>query len=519
MFQRINWVGVVVIVTLIASGGASIWQGTYSIDPHHWGLMLSNAKDLYDGRLPYKDIFIQYGFGTTLIHAFAFSINQSLQSILIITVVFYCSGLWLIYKISLLVSGNRVWSMCVFLTCVGLHPIVVYPWSNYLAFPLIAFGLYNLLISPSSNIRSVLTGLSFGIAVLIREGLAPALLLICIFNFLSYAYLEKKYKFRLNNFIFNSIGFFTPIILFICFLYLNNLLSYWLIYAWDLPRVYIKWWPHMSGPHLFDKLMATIWINSKELIVNWIVLGLSLICSVSVILRFLIQPRAVNFSVLQISIAACLLTSSALHSPEVFRLATGSSIAIIVFYHLLSKINLQMIIFSVVGTLLACNISSEASGNNFFPGNDIRLSAVQVDTPSIFQNQKWSAEIRNYYYRIATDLKDLNQRECKINYHQNQTKDTFLSVLSPFKNYSLSPFLPEEDWLPLRPDIIPVEEKTSDMDMILFRMFSVDEVANIHPPSGYFIFKKYRTPEMIFIPSHSSLLIFVPTTCHTPADQ
>jgi len=30
----------------------SIWQGAYTVDPHHWGLMLSNAKDLYDGKIP-----------------------------------------------------------------------------------------------------------------------------------------------------------------------------------------------------------------------------------------------------------------------------------------------------------------------------------------------------------------------------------------------------------------------------------------------------------------------------------
>jgi hypothetical protein len=27
----------------------SVWQGIYNLDPHHWGLMLSNAKDLAEG--------------------------------------------------------------------------------------------------------------------------------------------------------------------------------------------------------------------------------------------------------------------------------------------------------------------------------------------------------------------------------------------------------------------------------------------------------------------------------------
>ena len=54
----------------------SIWQGAYNIDPHHWGLMLSNAKDLYEGQTPYQDIFIQYGILTTILQAFAFGIGN-----------------------------------------------------------------------------------------------------------------------------------------------------------------------------------------------------------------------------------------------------------------------------------------------------------------------------------------------------------------------------------------------------------------------------------------------------------
>ena len=38
-------------ITLITLG--TLWQGQYSYDPIHWGLMLSNAKDLFEGKIPY----------------------------------------------------------------------------------------------------------------------------------------------------------------------------------------------------------------------------------------------------------------------------------------------------------------------------------------------------------------------------------------------------------------------------------------------------------------------------------
>ena len=63
-----------VLIALIASVAASMWQGQYTIDHVHWGLMLSNAQDLMSGRTPYRDIFIQYGFLTTLIHGVAYAV-------------------------------------------------------------------------------------------------------------------------------------------------------------------------------------------------------------------------------------------------------------------------------------------------------------------------------------------------------------------------------------------------------------------------------------------------------------
>ena len=59
-----------ICVCLVVSG--SLWQAQYTYDPHHWGLMFGNAKDVYEGKLPYKEVFIQYGILTTLIHSCIF---------------------------------------------------------------------------------------------------------------------------------------------------------------------------------------------------------------------------------------------------------------------------------------------------------------------------------------------------------------------------------------------------------------------------------------------------------------
>ena len=55
----------------------SIYIIRYQYDGHHIGLVYSNAIDFINGRLPYKEIFIQYGFLTTLIHSLILSIFEN----------------------------------------------------------------------------------------------------------------------------------------------------------------------------------------------------------------------------------------------------------------------------------------------------------------------------------------------------------------------------------------------------------------------------------------------------------
>lgn len=84
------------LMLLIVVG--SIFRGAHHLDPLHWGLMFSNAQDLVNGDLPYKEIFIGHGILTTLTHAFAyyfFKIN--LYRAIVIPDIFYLPGGGAIY--------------------------------------------------------------------------------------------------------------------------------------------------------------------------------------------------------------------------------------------------------------------------------------------------------------------------------------------------------------------------------------------------------------------------------------
>ena len=120
----------------------SIAQGVYTLDPHHWGLMLSNASDLASGKSPYKEIFIQYGILTTVIQSIAFMVGGNLLSIIAITSLCYAIGLWGAYLLSKQILVNINTPLFVIAGLFLLHPLAIYPWANYIACPFLFFGVY-----------------------------------------------------------------------------------------------------------------------------------------------------------------------------------------------------------------------------------------------------------------------------------------------------------------------------------------------------------------------------------------
>ena len=52
----------------------SLSQGRYVYDGFHWGLLASNANDLLNGKLPYKDFFVHYGILTLVFQSIALKI-------------------------------------------------------------------------------------------------------------------------------------------------------------------------------------------------------------------------------------------------------------------------------------------------------------------------------------------------------------------------------------------------------------------------------------------------------------
>jgi len=118
----------------------SALNGALRTDSHHWGLMLSNALDLSEGRIPYQDFLIQYGYFTTLVQSLWGSLfGFGFLSFGILTAMVYCGLLYQAYAVIRHLSAP--WVAALFLAVAFvLHPFPIYPWSDYYAGFFLACG-------------------------------------------------------------------------------------------------------------------------------------------------------------------------------------------------------------------------------------------------------------------------------------------------------------------------------------------------------------------------------------------
>jgi len=502
------------IIVIVSFFLLSIAQGLYNIDPHHWGLMLSNANDLLKGKLPYEYIFIQYGFLTTVIQAFSLWIYYNLVSIFIITCFFYfCANLILIKIIH---KENILYRFQISLIIILFSPIVLYPWSNYLSYFFIIFSLY-LFYKDTLN-YDILGSFILSLGVLCRESIfLSSLCIILTVVILRIIKSKHNIKFSFIYILKILLMYLLPIIIFICYLEFNNITQYWIIYSYKLPRVYMQeFYIHMHGFYIFTKLLSTIISGFINLDIKWIFIGLIISLNVYLlideIVGFVLTRSIKNKFVILVSVYSITLLTSMLHLSEVFRFTTGSIIGIINLHYFLNKklYNLKVYVNSFLSISIVFFLLQDFrrdDSNLYFPTKTNLLESHPDINIDIFSHQLWSKDTKIYYEYIYSSLITLGNN-CKVKYHFNDTKDAYIQVLSPFKQLQIAPFGTNNSSIDKLRQDLDYDNAIKSGDIIVIRSFPSNEFPVI--PDGYLIYAKIPVPVMFWIEQGFTLYIFAP---------
>jgi len=207
----------------------------YVYDGHHQGLMYSNAIDLINGFVPYKEIFIQYGILTTIIHAMILVVfGENIHFINFATIFIYYTAIFFIYLIINNIT-NHLYAFCGAFALISNHPVPWLPWSNYLSFFFIVIGIYFFIKEHKSS--SFLFGFFLSLAVLSRQDyflpISFSLIIYILLLFFFQKLDNKKIYIKIIS------GYFLPILFFFTYLFFNNLFFIWIKYL-NLPLLYLE---------------------------------------------------------------------------------------------------------------------------------------------------------------------------------------------------------------------------------------------------------------------------------------
>lgn len=412
----------------------------YIYDGHHHGYMFANAIDFINGRLPYKEIFIQYGIVTTLVHALSLKIiSQNLISINIITCLLYSLTVLLI---SLIISkkNNPIYGFLALLIIFFNHPIPWLPWSNYIAFFFLILGFFLLLNSTSKNI--FFSGIFFSLAALSRE---TFFLIVSVIIFFTIIYLIYKKKNTLI--IFLIIGCFIPYIIFFFYLYYNKIFFDWINY-FQLPKLYLNKYNLkiyqailQAGIYIFFRTWFDILYNPQNIIISIIVV----INCLYIFNHFFFKKTKEDYYLLIISFVTLVLTIISI-SNEIFRLYTSVIIgiipAIIFISSFKNKDNKIFISFLLIFiSIYSIYFFPKGNQNQFERLNTI--NSVENTNLNYFKYQKWSEndwEILNQIDNITKSVK----KNCNIKYGLNYSFDSFYYLILDLEMLQLAPGVTED---------------------------------------------------------------------------
>jgi len=511
-----------ICITLSTVIGLSWFQGRYQIDPHHWGLMLSNVQDMVRGRLPYQEIFLQYGILTPIIQgAFYVVLGGTLQSIFFATIAAYVIGLLGIYYLSYELSSSRKLALYALISCALLHPIVIYPWSNYIAFPFLVFGLLFYIKGHKKSWNYLLSGMLFSLAVLCREGLLMPVIAFAVSGILlKLVYRDQFIQGR--ELVYFLVGLSFPLALFFIYLIGQQILGYWYIDAVLLPQAYAR---QLMGNGIWGSVMHMLSYFSfglRVLDVRLMLLSLTVFASACTCCAVLLGIGWLRdrWNCFMVGLLSLLLLSSSLHLTELFRLATGMVVGVPLLYFVANRYRIATLLFLGFSIVSGWTIISNPH-NDWFPTTEQRYDGYKGVKPSIFMGQRWPKKTFDYYQAVQNDLMTLQTRGCGIQLHINDTEDSFLATISPFNAFQMAPFgrgLASSP-IPLFDDLRPefnFQEKVRSSNGLAILTFEDKKVSHFEPPKGYFIFSSFQAPAAAFIPEGRRLLLLAPLACMPP---
>jgi len=499
--------GMVVILCCSASLFLSILESRINFDVHHWGLMYVNAADLNHGLVPYREIFIQYGFLTTLLQSVAIAIfGDSVVSVGIITGIFYSISIFLSYLLLAKIIGKWLSALAAAVMFL-VHGYSIYPWSNYFAYTLLLVALSFLLLPSPKGRWYLLAGIFCALSFLARQTAVSVLPPVYLFfGILCWKATGNSRKLHLRNICIFHAGMLGVLGSFLLFLCIENAFADWVRQSFSIANVYstasggVRYWIKTflrgvflaEGWHYRDarlKLYSLVFLNA---FVMWVI-----------VVRRLLREKGKGEDLALLLLSTTVLCGylQAFHIYEIFRLQNGSSLGIgLLFfsmYFLARKLApFQHAVFGIPVVILITKLSMNflfvSTSSVYNPWDRHLLFSGQLREPrdiAMLRGKLYDKDRCEYYESLAAILKGYRSR---LPYIVNLSSNSYVPLLVPsLKRVQRIPFYcgPGMD------EIVPHEREDVDKLLAAEKAICVSAKPDQVPDNYRIIFEK-KDPEI-----------------------
>ena len=338
---------------------------------NHVFLVFNEAYEILNGMQVYKEVYIKYGIGQAIINVVSlYLFGSNWFSIYLTANIFYFLSIFFVLLTSIKLKFDASESFFLIIILINIHPKLVMPWANYLAFLPLSVSLYLLLLE-EKKINLFFAGFLLATACLIRETILVSAIIILIFISIHLMIKEKR------NYIYPYFaGFFLPLLVFIIYMLTSSNYLFWheLIYSTykyeslrnfgyyindentDLRKIYI----YLLGP--FRSLFLTFIDTLLNFWTDWILVYASYALCAYVIYKWIFkknQNNKINSQLIIISIYSLSLIIQCLNQVEIFRISTSSIFGILVlnffFIKIIKNIKIKNSIYIITLVLLYLN--------------------------------------------------------------------------------------------------------------------------------------------------------------------
>lgn len=403
---------------------------SYIHDPHHHGLVFSNALDLLKGKVPYNEIFIQYGFLTTFLHAVVLKIfGLEIIYLNYFTSIIYYFSVYLISKTVKILTDEFYGCLSIFLILFN-HPITWLPWSNYLGFFFITLAIYYYV--KGNFLDNYKLGFFLSLSILSRQDFFfPLIVFSLLFFFLKFI-LEKKIYIKF------IISFILPLIIFLSFIFFFGLFENW-SKTLVIPFLYLE----LNNTELFSLIFSFLNFFLFKAFFNYINEPQYILILIILITNFFFIIKNLFSKNLDSIFLPLLCTSLSITSInyELFRLYTSVIIGVIPLlqFIFLFKIRENKFFFNFI--LIYFSLFSiffyPLGGNKLF--NSLLLNKNETNI-AYLKNVKLDKNDIKLYKEIL-ELKEQVLKNCNIKYYENLTFNSFISSLLGGERIVLKPFI------------------------------------------------------------------------------